>query len=204
MVVASGADFATLYPEVFAANALSKCKLQMMRTRPQPDGWRMGPMIASGLTLRHYPTFERCAGIGALRQRIADETPELDRYGIHVMAAQNGAGEVVLGDSHEYGEQITPFDKDEIQRLILRELHSIIRLPDWQVDSGWHGIYAVHAASAPQFVHQPADGVTIVIATGGCGMTMSFGLAERWAAQRGAADTHTSTEVAVGARGGGA
>lgn len=185
VVVASGADFATLYADVFADNALAKCKLQMMRTAPQPDGWRVGPMVASGLTLRHYPTFKMCPGIESLRQRIAEETPELDRYGIHVMAAQNGSGEVVLGDSHEYGGDITPFDSDEITRLMLRELRSIIDLPNWELLARWHGIYAIDSLGAPQFVHRPAPGVTIVIATGGCGMTMSFGLAEQWAARQG-------------------
>ncbi|QDV79282.1 TIGR03364 family FAD-dependent oxidoreductase [Botrimarina mediterranea] len=177
VTVASGADFATLYPEVFTENALARCKLQMMRTTPQTDGWRLGPMIASGLTLRHYANFAICEGLPALRQRVAEETPELDRYGIHVMAAQNGLGEIVLGDSHEYGEAITPFDSDEITRLMLRELRRLLDLPDWRLAARWHGVYPVQA-NGVQFVHNPTPGVTIVIATGGCGMTMSFGLAE--------------------------
>ena len=183
ITIASGADFATLYPEVFAEHALARCKLQMMRTVPQPEGWRMGPMVASGLTLRHYDSFAICDSLPALRKRIAEETPELDRYGIHVMAAQNGFGEVVLGDSHEYGEAITPFDRQEITRLMLRELHALIDLPAWELAAQWHGIYAIRPVGGPEFVHCPAEGVTIVIATGGCGMTMSFGLAEQ-AAQR--------------------
>ena len=136
-------------------------------------------MIASGLTLRHYPTFAICPGIEALKRRIADETPELDRYGVHVMAAQNGLGEVVLGDSHEYGADIDPFDKEEIESLMLRELHALIDLPDWRLASRWHGVYAIQPNGEPQFVHSPEEGVTIVIATGGTGMTMSFGLAEQ-------------------------
>ncbi|QDT67811.1 D-amino acid dehydrogenase small subunit [Planctomycetes bacterium MalM25] len=183
VTIASGADFATLYPEVFVEHSLARCKLQMMRTVPQPEGWRMGPMVASGLTLRHYDSFAICDNLPALRDRIAEETPELDRYGIHVMAAQNGLSEVVLGDSHEYGDAITPFDRQEITRLMLRELRSLIDLPTWELAAQWHGVYAVQANGEPQFVHTPAEGVRIVIATGGCGMTMSFGLAEQ-AAQR--------------------
>jgi FAD dependent oxidoreductase TIGR03364 len=178
VVVASGADFATLYPEVFAAAGLRRCKLQMMRTAPQPGGWRLGPMVASGLTLRHYANFAICPSLDALKRRVADETPELDRYGIHVMAAQNGLGEVVLGDSHEYGDAVSPFDSEEITGLMLRELQRLLHLPDWGFSSRWHGIYAVQPSGAVQFLHEPEEGVTIVIATGGCGMTMSFGLAE--------------------------
>lgn len=195
VTIASGADFATLYPAVFADHGLAKCKLQMMRTAPQPGGWRMGPMIASGLTLRHYANFEFCESLSQVRQRVASETPELDRYGIHVMAAQNGSGEIVLGDSHEYGDQITPFDREEITRLMLRELHALIELPDWEISSQWHGVYAIQPSGEPLFVHEPAEGVTIAIATGGCGMTMSFGLADQIVQQR----RSGSTKVGVNA-----
>lgn len=185
VTIASGADFSTLYPEVFVANALAKCKLQMMRTGPQPAGWRLGPHIASGLTLRHYASFADCPGLAAVKARIAHQAPELDQFGIHVLAAQNGAGEVVLGDSHEFGNQITPFDNDQITELMLRELRRVIDLPDWSLTARWHGIYAIRPGnSGIQFVSRPADGVTVVIATGGCGMTMSFGLAEQRVAKR--------------------
>ncbi|MEO1496214.1 MAG: TIGR03364 family FAD-dependent oxidoreductase [Planctomycetota bacterium] len=179
VVVAAGADLARLYPELAAANRIERCKLQMLRTEPQPSGWQLGPMVASGLTLRHYRTFEKLPGADALRQRISNETPELDRYGIHVMAAQNGEGEIVLGDSHEYAEDITPFDSETINDLMLRELHKILRLPSWTLSSRWHGVYAIQPNRGLQFVAEPEPGVTVCVATGGCGMTMSFGLAEQ-------------------------
>lgn len=178
VTVAGGADFVTLYPDVFAEAGLFRCKLQMMRTAPQPGAWRLGPMIASGLTLRHYANFALCESLEALRRRVAAETPELDRYGIHVMAAQNGRGEVVLGDSHEYGDDVTPFDSETVTELMLRELRRLIDLPDWRLSSRWHGVYAVQPSRDVQFLAEPAEGVTVCVATGGCGMTMSFGLAE--------------------------
>lgn len=182
-IVCSGSDLRTLYPEHFAASGLRLCKLQMLRTAPQPNPVACQPHLASGLTLRHYASFEGLASLDAVRRRVAVETPELDRYGIHVMASPFPGGEIVLGDSHEYGAEISPFDKVEIDDTILRELRKVIRLQDWTIRDRWHGIYAKHPA-APIFESQAADGVRLFVGPGGAGMTLAFGLAEeawdRW------------------------
>ncbi len=185
VVIAAGADVRLLYPDFYKHAGFRRCKLQMMRTAPQPGGWTLGPMLAGGLTLRHYEAFGICKTLAALKQRVAAETPELDRFGIHVMASQNGLGEVILGDSHEYDGEISPFDKAEIDDLMLRELRRMIDLPDWTIRERWHGIY-VKAPNTIEVVAEPEPNVHIMIASGGCGMTMSFGLAEeKWTAWHG-------------------
>jgi FAD dependent oxidoreductase TIGR03364 len=177
-IVCSGDDFATLFPAIFEGSGLTRCKLQMMRTAPQPDGWQLGPALAAGLTLRFYRSFQICATLGRLRERIAQEKPEYDRWGIHILASQTADGAITLGDSHEYGTQVDIFDKPEIDDLILREAATFLRLPDPRIVQRWHGVYALHPSHA-FFEAEPAAGVRIITAPGGSGMTLSFGLAER-------------------------
>jgi FAD dependent oxidoreductase TIGR03364 len=177
-IICSGSDLKTLYPAVLARSGLRLCKLQMLRAAAQSDRQPISPHLASGLTLRHYASFRNCPGHDALCRRIAAETPELDRYGIHVMASQAADGEVILGDSHEYDEAITPFDKAEIDELILRELRGLLRLENWTITQRWHGVYAKHP-ERPIFEQQVDDGVWVFVGPGGAGMTLAFGLAER-------------------------
>ncbi len=178
VIVCGGSDLQTLFPEYLQQAGLKLCKLQMLAVPPQRNLSPESAHIASGLTLRHYQSFESCPGHQQLRARIASETPELDRYGIHVMASVMPDQRVILGDSHVYDHEITPFDSAQIDDLILRELRKIIRLEDWQVSERWHGIYAKHPQQ-PVVVTEVAPGIRLCTGTGGAGMTMSFGLADR-------------------------
>lgn len=177
-IVCSGDDFETLYPEIFAGSGLTRCKLQMMRTVPQPDGWQLGPALAAGLTLRFYKAFRACTTLDALRSRIARERPAYDQWAIHTLVAQTVDGAITLGDSHEYGDLPDAFDRTEIDQLILDEVRTYLRLPDWRLAERWHGVYAWHPQK-PFVACEPAPGVRVVTGVGGAGMTLSFGLAEQ-------------------------
>lgn len=175
--VCSGPDFETLYPRALAESGLIRCKLQMLRTVPQPDGWRIGPTLASGLTLARYDNFAACPSITALRERLARELPEHTRWGIHVLLAQNALGELVIGDTHEYGLTFDPFDSEQANRLVLSYLETFARVPDLTIAERWHGFYAKLVGHS-ELVIQPEPGVTLVQNTNGLGMTLAFGLAE--------------------------
>jgi FAD dependent oxidoreductase TIGR03364 len=179
LFVCSGVDFETLYPELFSLADITKCKLQMMRLVAQPDDWRIGPALCGGLSMIHYPGFQAAKSLPALRKRYELQYGDHLEWGIHVMVSQNGAGELTIGDSHEYGLVHDPFDKEFINRLITGYLHTFANFKDWQMMQSWNGIYAKMTNGQTELVMGVTDGVTIINGLGGNGMTLSFGLCEQ-------------------------
>jgi FAD dependent oxidoreductase TIGR03364 len=178
-VVCSGDDFETLYPELFAGSGIDRCKLQMMRTAPQKNGWELGPSLAAGLTLRFYPAFEICTlTLPKYKERVARELVDYDRFAIHTLVSQTADGALTLGDSHEYGLAVDIFNKTEIDELVMKNVREFLIAPDLAIAQRWYGVYAKHPEKSWVTI-DAAPGVRIVTAVGGSGMTLSFGLAEQ-------------------------
>lgn len=156
---------------------LLRVKLQMMRTAPQPYQWKLGPAICGGLTLLHYDSFKHISSLQQLKIRIEKEKPLYIKYGIHVLISQHGNGELILGDSHEYGNTLDPFISEEINTLIIKEINRIYLIPELTIDQKWIGIYAKYPGFS-EYVKKIHNDITIVNGLGGAGMTLSFGLAE--------------------------
>lgn len=182
--VCSGAEFETLYPELFLATPITKCKLQMMRIVSQPGQWRIGPSLCGGLSMIHYPGFQAAPSLNNLRERYEKQYAEQLKWGIHVMVSQNGNGELTIGDSHEYGLVHDPFDKQFINQMIIDYLHTFANFKDWQLMQSWHGIYPKMMNGKTEFITDAEPGVTIINGLGGNGMTLSFGLCEQVIAAR--------------------
>jgi FAD dependent oxidoreductase TIGR03364 len=177
-IVCSGQDFETLYPEIFAAHPITRCKLQMLRTAPQPDHWHLGPALCAGLTLAHYEAFKNLPSLPTLVARLRAEFPFHHEHGIHVLLSQTAAGELTIGDSHHYGLTVDPFDREDINAAIMTSLRAFAHAPDLRIAERWHGVYSKLTDGASELVTPAAPGVWIVNGLGGAGMTMSFGLAE--------------------------
>lgn len=175
--ICTGHDFQTLYPSIFKSSGIKQCKLQMLKIGSQPNDWSMGPHLAGGLTIRHYKNFQSCKSQSKVKERYAQNSPDFDKYGIHVMASQNQSGDIITGDSHDYDQPNDPFANEKIDNLIIQEIEKMIHLPNKKIKHRWLGIYAKHH-DLIQFINSPENGVTIVNSTSGLGMTLSFGLAE--------------------------
>ncbi|NJN35252.1 MAG: TIGR03364 family FAD-dependent oxidoreductase [Saprospiraceae bacterium] len=175
--VCSGSDFETLYPSVFSASGMTKCKLQMLSTVAQSPNFDMGAMLCAGLTLRHYEAFAACPTLEALSARFDREQPLFKEFGIHVLLSQNHENQLVIGDSHEYGMLLSPFDKERINELILGYLNSFAALPNANIEERWHGIYP--KLKGKTFFHEEVEpNVSVINGLGGAGMTLSFGVTE--------------------------
>ena len=177
--VCSGSDLETLYPRIFSTLPVIKCKLQMMRMAAQPVNERIGPAFCGGLSLLHYSSFKAAASLSRLKKRMETELPLYIKSGIHVMVSQNHAGELTIGDSHEYSHSPDPFDKQSINRLILDYLKTFARFNDETITETWNGVYCKLTNGQPWLIAEPEKGVKVINGLGGAGMTLSFGLCEQ-------------------------
>ena len=96
----------------------------MFRTKAQPCGWLLDPMLAAGLSLLHYPAFTELPSHLALKNRLSKAHPKLLELGIHVLVSQHGHGKITVGDPHEYEDSPSMFYQKEIEDLIRSYLSS--------------------------------------------------------------------------------
>lgn len=184
LLIAAGEEMRLLFPRELAAAEIRPCRLQMMRTVPQPDGFRVGAIAVSDLTLCHYPAFRDCPSLPVLRDQIEAELPRHKEWGVHVIAAQHHDGSLTIGDSHEYGHDLAPDSQVKVDDLILESLGSFLKLPDPRIATRWQGTYLKSTRGVTQVVVEPRENVTMITAMGGLGMTLGWGRArmtvEEW------------------------
>ncbi len=178
ILLCTGDDFETLFPERFQATGLNRCKLQMLKARPRRAGYRIGAHLCAGLTLGHYGNFRVCESLAPLMERFAQELPEHVRWGVHLLVSQHENGDLTIGDSHEYGLSPDPFLRESIDRLILGYLDTFLDVSEFEIIERWHGVYAKHPSKS-YIIEDLLPGVTAMTGVGGAGMTLSFGLAEK-------------------------
>jgi FAD dependent oxidoreductase TIGR03364 len=177
VLICSGTDFETLFPEAFRESGTLRCSLQMMKTSAQPSPWKLGAMVTDSLTYRRYQAFKNSPSHAAMEKRVLAEHGDLERLGITVLAAQNNEAELIIGDSHHTAWSLPEAHDPTIDEKILSHLRDMIDAPHLEIARRWSAAYPVHA-ELTEVVLEPAANTRIVLASRGNGMTTSFALAE--------------------------
>lgn len=176
IVVCSGHDYQTLLAEPIARLHPQICRLQMLRARlRQPLD--LHHALLTGLSCVHYGAYADLPEAAAIRLQIHREQPELERMGIHLLISPTPHGELIIGDSHDYGSDPSPFNAEAVDDILVAlaehtlggELHVVER---------WQGVYGARGPG-PYSVLPVADGVTAVLMHTGLGMSVGLALGER-------------------------
>lgn len=176
ILVCSGHDYQTLLAEPMAALKPSVCRLQMLRARLERP-LDLQHAVLTGLSCVHYGAFADLPEAAAIQAEIRRDYPALEQYGIHLLVSPTPYGELIIGDSHDYGSDAAPFNAEDVDQLLLDLAEHTLggRL---QVLERWQGVYGSRGPG-PFSVLRAAEGVTAVLMHTGLGMSVGLGLGER-------------------------
>ena len=179
VIICSGDDFKTLFPDIFDESDIEISKIQMLQTVPQKE-LRVDGNILTGLTIRRYESFQECPSYPAIHAK-EDAEAYWKKWGIHILFKQCPDGSFIIGDSHEYGDAKEAdnigFDIHQaVNEFILDEAKKIFELEDWRLQKEWFGIYS-QCKTQDIFQKTIDDCIHIVTGIGGKGMTGSAGFA---------------------------
>ncbi|RYF56860.1 MAG: TIGR03364 family FAD-dependent oxidoreductase [Comamonadaceae bacterium] len=175
--VCPGHDYLTLAPTLFAGMNLEVSRLQMLRAVFAGGGFALDRPLLTGLSCVHYGAFSDLPTADVLRHAIQARTPMLLDHGIHLLISPTPDGDLIIGDSHQYGQDATPFNDEAIDNALL-DLAVAALGARLRVVERWQGVYGAHGP-AP-FSVLPVDAATTVsVMHSGVGMTVGLAIGER-------------------------
>ena len=179
VLVCSGYEFQTLFPNEYAQSDLQACKLQMLLLEQQPTQIIPGSIL-TGLSIRRYESFYECPSYPAIKAKEASDSLA-KKWGVHILFKQALDGSIILGDTHEYAdateaESLGTHVVEEMNQFMLDEAAKIFDLQNWNVRETWTGTYAQCKNS--DIFRKTIDGrIHLLTGIGGKGMTGSAGYA---------------------------
>lgn len=176
ILVCSGHDYQTLLAEQMARLQPQVCRLQMLRARPEQP-LALQHAVLTGLSCTHYGAFSDLPEAEAIRAQIRRDQPELEKLGIHLLISPTPYGDLIIGDSHDYGSDASPFNAESTDQIMLDLAEHTLGMKV-EVLERWQGVYGSRGPG-PFSVTQAADGVTAVLMHTGLGMSVGLGLGER-------------------------
>ncbi|NVZ80636.1 TIGR03364 family FAD-dependent oxidoreductase [Pseudomonas yamanorum] len=176
IIVCSGHDYQTLLAEQIAELNPQICRLQMLRARPAVD-LNLQHALLTGLSCVHYGAFADLPEAAPVQAEILREVPHLHENGIHLLISPTPYGELIIGDSHHYGSDPSPFNAEQVDNWMI-ELAEHTLGCKIQVVERWQGVYGSRGPAPFSFL-RAAPGVSAVLMHTGVGMSVGPAMAER-------------------------
>jgi len=176
IIVCSGHDYQTLLAEPIAALKPQICRLQMLRARPQIN-LNLQHALLTGLSCVHYGAFADLPEAAPVQAQILREAPHLHEHGIHLLISPTPHGELIIGDSHHYGSDPSPFNAEQVDNWLIELAEQALGCKV-QVVERWQGVYGARGAQPFSFL-QAAPGVHAALMHTGVGMSVGPAMAER-------------------------
>ena len=175
VVVAVNHDIDQLLPEIADRVGVVRCALDMMRAAVTLRHPLAAPLL-TGWSLVRYGRFADGPAAAALRERLHTERPDLAALDLNQMYTQLPDGTLIIGDSHATSTAPAPFQSEVAFAAFLAEAEALFDMPSPRVIERWQGVYA--KASQDFLIDRVDEGVLVLAATTGIGMTTGLGLAE--------------------------
>ena len=132
--------------------------------------------LLTGWSLVRYGRFATGPEATALRERLHRERPDLAAIDLNQMYTQLPDGTLVIGDSHATSVAPEPFQPEAAFAAFLAETEALFDTTAPRVIERWQGVYA--KGREEFLIDDHDDGVLVLAATTGIGMTCGLGLAE--------------------------
>lgn len=176
IVVCSGHDYQTLLAEPIAALKPQVCRLQMLRARPR-FALDLQHSLLTGLSCLHYGAYADLPQAAALREQVQAHTPHLLEHGIHLLISPTPYGELIIGDSHTYGSDASPFNAEQVDNWMI-ELAEHTLGGRIEVVERWQGVYGSGGPGRPFSLLPVTEGISAALMHTGVGMSVGPALAK--------------------------
>lgn len=176
IIVCSGHDYQTLLAEQIAELNPQICRLQMLRARPAVE-LNLQHALLTGLSCVHYGAFADLPEAAPVQAEILRDVPHLHENGIHLLISPTPYGELIIGDSHHYGSDPSPFNAEQVDTWMI-ELAEHTLGCKIQVVERWQGVYGSRGPGPFSFL-RAAPGVSAALMHTGVGMSVGPAMAER-------------------------
>jgi FAD dependent oxidoreductase TIGR03364 len=154
-----------------AAAPIRRCRLQMMQTAPTTE--RLTTAVADADSMRYYPAFDLPG-----RADLPEPAATTSAWGMQLLLVQRAGGGLTIGDTHSYDE---PFDfavEEHLYDDLRRRAEAVLGWTLPPVVRRWAGVYTGVTDGRLYYRTTVDNGVIVVTAPAGRGMTLAPAIAE--------------------------